>query len=94
MPYKVLVPELNVLHKLGELVDSNGKLINYEHETVLYIQDELVPDNKISPVIVHAYDDGDDHTLSVLERVDEVVEEVKPAPAKRGRPKAEPASEE
>ena len=91
MPYKVLAPELNVLHKLGELVDSNGRLINYEHETVLYLQDELVPDNLISPVVVHAYDDGDPHVTAVLERVEDVEEE-KPAP-KRGRKPAASSTE-
>jgi hypothetical protein len=76
-----------VLEKIGEIVDRDGSHVAWEHQTTLYKQDEIVPDSKISPLLVKAYDEEDEHTISVLEYVDEEVE-VKPARKPRPRAKA------
>ena len=83
MPYKVLVPEVSVLEKVGELRNDRGEFVSHEHVSKTYLQDEYVPDETISPTLVEKYDDGDEHTTSVLEyveKVEEAVETPKRAP--------------
>jgi hypothetical protein len=86
MPYEVQVPELNVLEKIGEIFDKDGSHIAYEHRSVAYTQGEVVEDDVISPVVVGLYDEGDEHTRSVLKRVAK--------PKATGRGKAKAAAEE
>lgn len=83
MPYKVLQPEVDVLHKIGEVLDRDGSVIAHEHESVLYLKDEIVPDDKISPVVVEAYDNGDEHVLDCLERVSDEKPKAKATPGRK-----------
>lgn len=90
MPYKVKIPELTVLEKIGEIIRPDGSVLSHEHRSVTYFEDDEIADNKVSPVIVAAYDDGDEHTLKVLERIPEE----KPAVRRGRKPAASDESEE
>lgn len=64
MPYKVLVPELQVLEAIAELRDINNNHVGYDHKSNQYFLGEEVPDNKVSPAIKDALEaaDPDDPT--------------------------------
>lgn len=86
MPYKVLVAELGLLEQIGEIKDNFGNHVAFEHQTVTYYQDDLVPDDKVSPVVKELYENGDEHTIGILEYVSDETEKEAPK-ARGGRPK-------
>src|SRR5688572_23991713 len=59
MAYKVLVDELQVLEAIGEFHDPNDNFVGYDHVANLWFKDEVIPDNKVSPVIKEAIEDED-----------------------------------
>lgn len=76
MPYRVLVDQTQVLNDLSPRVLDDGRQIGYDHESLVWYKDEVIPDDKISPVVVKLYDEGDAHTRSILERVGDKPQEV------------------
>lgn len=87
MPYKVLVPEASILNDLQVYTDDDGKVLGIDHESVLRKEGEIIPDDQVSPVVKEAYASGDEHTLSILEKVSDSKQEKKEAPAKPAAPK-------
>lgn len=82
MPYRVKEPEVNVLLKVGEIVDTDGKHIAYDHVSQLFLLDEVVYEDAttakevgqtgpLSPDVVRLYDEGDVHTRAVLGKITE-----------------------
>jgi hypothetical protein len=70
MPYKVIGgPAVDVLEKIGEIVDADGKTIGLEHKTNTWVTGDLIPDEKVSPVVVEAYSAGDSHVTSLLKKI-------------------------
>jgi hypothetical protein len=69
MPYKVLVEEVSILKKIGELIDQQGNKHD-EHASVTYYFGDVVPDSEVAPTVVRAYDADDHHARSILERTD------------------------
>jgi hypothetical protein len=80
MPYKVLIDEVTILKKIGELIDQQGNKHD-EHASVTYYFGDVVPDTEVAPTVVRAYDDEDHHVRSLLLRTDEAptVPERKPS---------------
>lgn len=75
--YKVIADEegngqeVAVLLKIGELRDDEGNIINYEHETKTFLPNEIIPGDKISPIVVNDYERNDEHVRSLIVAVDE-----------------------
>lgn len=70
MPYKVTGgPTVSVLEKIGEIIDDNGKTVGFEHQSNIWAYGDTIPDEKVSPVVAKLYDEGDEHTRSVLKRL-------------------------
>jgi hypothetical protein len=70
MPYRVIAGHaVDVLEKIGEIVDSGGKTIGLEHKTNTWEHDDVIPDEKVSPVVVDAYNAGDEHVVSLLKKI-------------------------
>lgn len=71
MPYEVLAPQLNVLQAIGEHVGSDGKVYGFDHVSNIWKAGDVLSDEEVSPVVVALYDGGDEHTRSVLKRIDD-----------------------
>lgn len=69
MPYEVQIPALTVLEKVGEIIAADGSTVGLEHISVMYGEKDIIPDEKLSPVVIKLYNDGDAHTRKVLKRV-------------------------
>lgn len=72
MPYEVICPEgtsVSMLINRGNLTDFDGKVYGYDHVTENFDHGAIIPDDELSPVVVKAYDDGDEHVKSLLKRV-------------------------
>jgi hypothetical protein len=68
LPYRVKIDELSVLRALGPAREEDGRKY-YDHDSVTWYKDDVIPDDQISPVVIEAYERGEEHTLSVLEKV-------------------------
>lgn len=71
MPYKVTAPEVSLLRDLGVYKDNEGKVIGYDRDSVIRLQDEIVADEDVAQIVKDAYEAGDPHTRGILEYVDE-----------------------
>lgn len=69
MPYKVLQQEVQILKPIGEIKTPDGKIVAIEHKSEIHFKDDVIEDNEISPIIVKAYEDGDEHTRHILKKV-------------------------
>lgn len=70
MPYKVMTAELTVLEKIGEIRSpDNEHHLAWEHRSHTYFQDEIIEDEKLSPIVKEAYEAGDKHTRAVLKKL-------------------------
>lgn len=69
MPYRVKADELSVLRALGPAREVDG-VKYYDHDSLLWYKDDVIPDDQISPVVTEAYARGDEHVLSVLEKIE------------------------
>ena len=70
MPYEVIgYPAVDVLEKIGEIIDDKGQTVGLEHRTNTWVTGDVIPDEKVSPVVVDAYNSGDAHVLSVLKKI-------------------------
>jgi hypothetical protein len=83
MPYRVLGDEVSIHKAVGEFYDNNGKIIGYDHDSVIYLKDDIVADEDVSPDVVKIYDSGDERIRTLIVRVD--------AKGKPVEPVAEPA---
>lgn len=83
--YQVLVDSVSILRDIGKITDSDGKVIGYEHESVLYPLSAIIPESEISPVVLDKYESGDEHTRNILQRVP--LDEQKPVSKPKGRVK-------
>ena len=93
MPYKVIADgAIDVLKAYGEVVDPyTGEAVAYEHGSEVYLPGDEIPDEDVSPVVRQAYEDGDEHIHSLLEKVSAKAEAKSSAPAKAKR---KPAAKE
>lgn len=83
MPYRVIAEgDVAILNKIGEMQDGTGTVIADEHETLSWKSDELIPDDKVAPCVVAAYEAGDEHVTSLLAYEEDVEEKPK---ARQGR---------
>lgn len=71
MPYQVIADRaIDILNDVGELTHPfHPELRFYEHESNVWLPEEIIPDEEISPVVVDKYDDGDEHIRSLIKRV-------------------------
>lgn len=75
MGYKVIADEVTVLEAIAEFRDPlTGEVTAYDHRANTYLKGEVVPDNKVSPLIVQALEEADDenptyaHLKNLLEK--------------------------
>jgi len=72
MPYKVTQDGATVLTSRGELTDANGAPNGqYDHSGHVYLKGAVLPDEAVSPVHKKLLEEGDEHTSSFLEKVDD-----------------------
>lgn len=71
--FRILLPAVNILRALDEFKRPDGS-VAYEHESVLYLQDEIVDENDISPVFLKLYDEGDPTAIRCVERIPDFVD--------------------
>lgn len=90
MPYKVLMDEVNVLKKVGEFKTLDGKVIGYDHDSILYMKDDVISEDDVSPVVQQSYADGDAHTRSILVRVDKKGHPIDEVPVSAEKVEEEP----
>lgn len=70
MPYKVLQQEVTLLEKIGEIRSAdNEHHLAWEHRSHTYFKDEIVEDEKLSPVVKDAYEAGDAHTRHLIKKL-------------------------
>lgn len=70
MPYKTLIPDAQVLQKIGEVVAADGTHIADEHKSVIYpAPGTLLDDSEIAPVVQRAYDNKDSHIRTLLRKL-------------------------
>lgn len=74
MAYKVLADEALVPEAVNETRDPlTGEPVGYTHRASTYFKDEVLPDEKVSPVLREALEDEDHrlhaHASSILEKV-------------------------
>jgi hypothetical protein len=91
MPYEVLGDSaVSVLRANGEYRDEHEHLTGYDHESIVYLPGDIIADVDVSPVVVKNYEDGDEHTRSVLQRVsNEPLETHKRETVKRAKEKGQ-----
>lgn len=101
MPFKVIKDGATIPKQLGERTGKSR--ITGEKATIkdlrsyVYLADAVVQDEDIAPHIIEAYEDGDPHITSLIERiVEEEKVPSKPKRTKKSAPKEEvvAASEE
>lgn len=71
MPYEVTAPELNVLQAVGQHEDKDGTVYGFDHVSNVWKSGDILTDDEVSPVVVALYDAGDEHTRSVLKRIED-----------------------
>lgn len=84
--YEVLVPELTVHRKVGDLTDPiTGRVIGYQQgQGKTYYKDEVIPAYAVSPAMIEALEDEDHESHeAVSKRIREVSSEPKSNTAKR-----------
>lgn len=72
MPYEVICPEgtsVTVLQAINEVKDLDGRVVGYDHKAVYRTSGDVLDDNEVSPVVRDLLDAGDEHTCSVLRKV-------------------------
>ncbi len=74
MAWKIKVDSVAVPRCLLEYEDEGGNK-KYQHVSKVYTKGQIVPDRNVSPLIQKLYEDGDEHTLSVYEKVSNDEEE-------------------
>lgn len=96
MPYLVnCPPEESILVPTvqSEVRDPRTKeLIGLEIESVTYYAGDTVPDERLSPTLVEAYNAGDPHVTNILSRIGDAPKPAKPArqkPAAKAKPDEE-----
>jgi len=90
MPYKVIGDEVSLLRQLSEYRDPDtGKVLGVDNDSVIWLKDDTVPDDQLSPIVVAAYDRNESHIRSLIVRIEEDGTEVDVAP-----PPAPPAEPE
>ena len=65
MPYEVLVDGATVLKSIGESQAPDGTVV-YDNVSTVYPAGAIIADEDVSPVVKKAYEDGDEHVLSLL----------------------------
>lgn len=71
MPFLIIGDEVSLHKKVGEFTNEEGKILAYDHESVVYLQGEIVPDEEVSPVTLQQYERGDKHIRSLIVKCDE-----------------------
>lgn len=89
MPFKVIKDGATIPKQLGERTGLNRKTGEKasikDLRSKVYLADSVIPDEEIAPHIIEAYEDGDPHITSLIEKIAE--EEAAPKPAKKSTPK-------
>jgi hypothetical protein len=70
LAWKIKVDSVAVPRAMFSYEDENGNK-KYHHVSKVYTRDQIVPDELVSPLIQQLYEDGDEHTQSVYEKVAE-----------------------
>lgn len=82
MPYEVIGSEVQIQKNLS----FDKELGIDDREAVIYIQGDIIEDGDVAEHVVKAYDDGDEHVVSLLKRISAAEAkkaEAKPAAAKK-----------
>lgn len=69
MPYEVLQEEVTLLRANDTFKNEKNEVTGYDQESVLRTKGEIVEDDQVHPNVVKLYDDGDEHTRSVIKRL-------------------------
>lgn len=77
MPYEVIGLEVGIQKALAFEQDKDGNTIVDDRETRAYIQGDVIPDEDVHPVVVKAYEDGDEHVRSLLKKISNAAAEAK-----------------
>jgi hypothetical protein len=70
MPYKIIAPEVTIPKKVGEMSDQHGNKLD-EHVSVTYYEGDVLSDDDVAPTVQRAYDAGEAHILTLIEKVSE-----------------------
>lgn len=77
MPYEVLENVLTVHKPLDKLYDKDGESKFWDVEPITYFVGDIIQDEDIAPYVIEAYEAGDEHTTSVLKKVETKEKSVK-----------------
>jgi len=69
MPFEVLIDEAAIMKDVGETKDDAGNTIGFDHETRVWFKGDIVPDEEVAATVIRLYEEGDEHTKSVIKRV-------------------------
>lgn len=71
--FRVIKDAVSLLISHSSYVDPlTDKVIGYDHETITVFGGQEIDESKISPIVVKLYDSGDEHTRSVIERIEDL----------------------
>lgn len=88
---------VDLLVKVGEWRTPEGNVISYDHIVKSFgpgdiVEDSLVDNEVLSPVVIQAYDKGEKHIRSLIVRVDEKGEPVDEVPEAEVKEQSEPVT--
>jgi hypothetical protein len=73
MPYKVITENgsINVLEQIGERKNRETGNLEPIYRSNGWNQNDVIPDEKVAPIVQKQYEDGDEHIRSLIEQVED-----------------------